>query len=182
MQRQSEGAQRAHLPPSLPPPPVLPARSGRPGPVLVDVPKDIQQQLGIPDWEQPLSIQGYIGRLPPAPEPAQLQPVLRALREAKKPVAYIGGGCNDAAPEVREFLERTGIPVATTLMGLGVVSGAHPQAMAMLGMHGTVYANYSVDQARARARASEREGWIDCIDWWPPPRPLLSPPQGGVDG
>jgi len=123
------------------------ARSGRPGPVLVDVPKDIQQMLGTPDWDQPLSIQGYIGRLPPAPEPAQLQPVLRALREAKKPVAYVGGGCNDAAPEVREFLERSGIPVATTLMGLGVVAGDHPQAMAMLGMHGTVYANYSVDQA-----------------------------------
>lgn len=77
--------------------PVLPqafylARTGRPGPVLVDVPKDIQQQLDMPDWEAPMQISGYMSRLPPPPEPAQLAAVVKALKEAKKPVCVLGGG------------------------------------------------------------------------------------------
>ncbi|KAI8475274.1 MAG: acetolactate synthase [Monoraphidium minutum] len=123
------------------------ARTGRPGPVLVDVPKDIQQQLAIPDWDTPMSITGYMSRLPPPPEPAQLAAVIKALKGAKKPVVYMGGGTLDAAPELREFVARTGIPVASTLMGLGTFPGTDPLALQMLGMHGTVYANYSVDQA-----------------------------------
>jgi acetolactate synthase-1/2/3 large subunit len=63
------------------------ARTGRPGPVLVDVPKDIQQQLGIPDWDTPMAISGYMSRLPPPPEPAQLAAMLKALKGAKKPVS-----------------------------------------------------------------------------------------------
>jgi acetolactate synthase-1/2/3 large subunit len=55
--------------------------------VLVDVPKDIQQQLGIPDWDAPMAISGYMSRLPPPPEPAQLAAVLKALKGAKKPVS-----------------------------------------------------------------------------------------------
>ena len=192
------------------------ARTGRPGPVLVDVPKDIQQQLAVPDWDAPMAIAGYMSRLPPPPEDAQvaavvpgpargagssqhlrtvghlplerapslcwtaaghacfhvrrselaaepshapsptmlsndhlccsavrneaaglhasLHPMLVAFRawvaqqpgshscvvaQAKRPVLYVGGGCLDAAPELRAFVERTGIPVAQTLMGLG---------------------------------------------------------------
>lgn len=61
---------------------------------------------------------------------------------------YCGGGTLDAAPELREFVKRTGIPVASTLMGLGSFPGTDPLALQMLGMHGTVYANYAVDQVR----------------------------------
>lgn len=123
------------------------ARTGRPGPVLVDVPKDIQQQLHIPDFDAPMSITGYISRLPGPPETSQLAAVVQAIKESKKPVMYIGGGCLDAAPEVVEMALKTGIPVVSTLMGLGTFPAEHPQALHMLGMHGTVYANYSVDQS-----------------------------------
>ncbi|KAG2422753.1 hypothetical protein HXX76_015773 [Chlamydomonas incerta] len=123
------------------------ARTGRPGPVLVDVPKDIQQQLAVPDWEAPMSITGYISRLPPPVEEAAMLPVLRALQGAAKPVIYYGGGCLDAQPELREFAARTGIPLTSTFMGLGVVPSTDPNHQQMLGMHGTVFANYAVDQA-----------------------------------
>jgi glyoxylate carboligase len=66
---------------------------------------------------------------------------------AKKPVIYLGGGCLDASEEVREFVAHTRIPVASTLMGLGVYPSDDPLSLNMLGMHGTVYANYAVDQA-----------------------------------
>lgn len=62
------------------------ARTGRPGPVLVDVPKDIQQQLDVPDWDAPMAISGYMSRLPPPPEPAAIAAVIKALKAAKKPV------------------------------------------------------------------------------------------------
>lgn len=65
-----------------PPAPLNPS-----GPVLVDVPKDIQQQLGVPDWEQEMTISGYISRLPPPPTVQQLQPVVEAIKAAKKPVS-----------------------------------------------------------------------------------------------
>ena len=123
------------------------ARSGRPGPVLVDVPKDIQQQLAVPDWDAPMSITGYMNRLPSFPTAPVLAPVLAAIKASKRPVAYVGGGCLDAGPEITEFLTRTGIPCAQTLMGLGAFDETNPLALGMLGMHGTVYANYSIDKA-----------------------------------
>ncbi|KAK2079712.1 Agglutinin-like protein 1 precursor [Prototheca wickerhamii] len=123
------------------------ARSGRPGPVLVDIPKDIQQTLAVPDWDAPMSLGGYIARLPPAVAPAPLLAVLDAVRQARRPVLYVGGGCLDASEELRAFVEATGIPVAQTLMGLGAFPETHPLALQMLGMHGTVYANYAVNEA-----------------------------------
>lgn len=63
-------------------------------------------------------------------------------------VVYLGGGCLDAGKEVREFVQRTQIPVAQTLMGLGTYPVADPLSLQMLGMHGTVYANYAIDQVR----------------------------------
>ncbi|MEW5316010.1 MAG: hypothetical protein WDW38_007403 [Sanguina aurantia] len=123
------------------------ARTGRPGPVLIDLPKDVQQQLAVPDWDCPMSITGYISRLPPAAVPSQLDGVMAALKGAKKPVIYYGGGCQDARDELREFARKTGIPITSTLMGLGVFPTNDPQALAMLGMHGTFYANYAVDGA-----------------------------------
>jgi acetolactate synthase-1/2/3 large subunit len=123
------------------------ARTGRPGPVLVDIPKDVQQALATPDWDAPMRISAYISRLPPPPAPAALEAVIAALKGAKKPVLYVGGGCIDAAPELAEFVRRTGVPVAQTLMGLGAFDETHPLALQMLGMHGTVFANYAVNEA-----------------------------------
>ncbi|KAL2613292.1 hypothetical protein R1flu_024984 [Riccia fluitans] len=123
------------------------AASGRPGPVLVDIPKDVQQQLAIPDWSQPMQLKGYLQRLPRPPESSQIEQIIRLISSAKKPVVYSGGGCNHASEELREFVELTGIPITTTLMGLGSYPGSDPLCLQMLGMHGTVYANYAVDQA-----------------------------------
>ncbi|KAJ0988802.1 hypothetical protein J5N97_007158 [Dioscorea zingiberensis] len=121
------------------------ATSGRPGPVLVDIPKDIQQQLTVPDWSAPIRLPGYISRLPKPPERSHLEQIVRLISESNRPVLYVGGGCVGASAELRHFVDLTGIPVASTLMGLGVHSTDHELSLKMLGMHGTVYANYAVD-------------------------------------
>ena len=123
------------------------ARTGRPGPVLVDVPKDIQQQLAVPDWDAQMAITGYMNRLPAPPVRQTLAAVVDALRGAERPVAYIGGGCLDASAAITEFLDRTGIPTVQTLMGLGSYAESKETAFGMLGMHGTVAANFAVDEA-----------------------------------
>lgn len=83
------------------------ARTGRPGPVLIDIPKDVQQTMTLPDWDTPMSILGYQRRLPSPPEQHQIKPILAALSEAKKPVLYVGGGCLNASEEVRKLVELT---------------------------------------------------------------------------
>jgi len=98
-----------------------------------------------PDWEVPMTITGYMQRLPPPPHTGQLRAIVKAIRESKKPMLYIGGGCLDSAIEVRKFVELTGIPVVQTLMGLGTFDMTDPLSLRMLGMHGTVFANYAVD-------------------------------------
>ncbi|XP_039123867.1 acetolactate synthase 2, chloroplastic [Dioscorea cayenensis subsp. rotundata] len=123
------------------------ATSGRPGPVLVDIPKDIQQQMTVPDWSTPIRLPGYVSRLPKAPERPHLEQIFRLVSESRRPVLYVGGGCIDASAELRRFVELTGIPVASTLMGLGVYPTDHELSLKMLGMHGTVYANYAVDRS-----------------------------------
>uniref|UniRef100_A0A0C9S3D5 Acetolactate synthase n=1 Tax=Wollemia nobilis TaxID=56998 RepID=A0A0C9S3D5_9CONI len=123
------------------------AASGRPGPVLVDIPKDVQQQMGIPNWTMPMKINSYMHRLPKPPHNSQLEQILRLVFNCKKPVLYVGGGCLNASPELREFVDLTGIPVASTLMGLGSFPSTDDRCLEMLGMHGTVYANYAVDKA-----------------------------------
>ncbi|KAG7667139.1 hypothetical protein KSW81_000881 [Nannochloris sp. 'desiccata'] len=123
------------------------ARTGRPGPVLVDLPKDIQQTLATPDWDVSMNLSGYMSRLPPLPQHSQLERIVEALNGAKKPVLYVGGGCVDASEELKEFVRHTGIPVAQTLMGLGSFPEQDPLALQMLGMHGTVSANYAVNDA-----------------------------------
>ncbi|XP_042501893.1 acetolactate synthase 2, chloroplastic-like [Macadamia integrifolia] len=123
------------------------ASSGRPGPVLIDVPKDIQQQLVVPVWNQPLKLPGYIARLPKSPEERHLEQIIRFISESKKPVLYVGGGCLNSSEELRRFVEITGIPVASTLMGLGAFPTRDELSLSMLGMHGTVYANYAVDKS-----------------------------------
>lgn len=123
------------------------ARTGRPGPVLVDVPKDIQQTLHVPDWDSPMSITSYMARLPPPPQQEQIDAIIKAIKGSKKPVLYVGGGCVDSGDEIRELVARTGIPVCQTLMGLGSFPEQDPLSLQMLGMHGTVFANYAVNEA-----------------------------------
>ncbi|KAL5074938.1 hypothetical protein RYX36_013922 [Vicia faba] len=123
------------------------ATSGRPGPVLIDVPKDIQQQLAVPNWDEPIKLTGYVSRLPKIPDESQFEQVLRLILESKKPVLYVGGGCLNSSEELNRFVELTGIPVASTLMGLGSYPIGGEHSLHMLGMHGTVYANYAVDSS-----------------------------------
>ncbi|MQL96221.1 hypothetical protein Taro_028888 [Colocasia esculenta] len=123
------------------------ATSGRPGPVLIDIPKDIQQQLAVPTWDQHIRLNGYVSRLPKPPKRSHLEQIIRLVSESKKPVLYTGGGCMNSSEELRRFVELTGIPVASTLMGLGAYPTSDELSLKMLGMHGTVYANYAVDKS-----------------------------------
>lgn len=124
------------------------ASTGRPGPVLVDVPKDVQQrQIIVSDWDPPMHLPGY--KPDRRGSRAELERVLDALRHAQRPVIYAGGGiiASSAAPYLKAFAERCGIPVALTLHGLGGFPSEHFLCLQMLGMHGTVYANYAVNEA-----------------------------------
>ncbi|KAL6325496.1 hypothetical protein AAG906_023341 [Vitis piasezkii] len=123
------------------------ATSGRPGPVLIDVPKDIQQQLVVPNWNKGLRLPGYTFRLPKSPEKAHLEQIVRLISESKRPVLYVGGGCMNSSEELKRFVDLTGIPVASTLMGLGAFPCTDKLSLQMLGMHGTMYANYAVDRS-----------------------------------
>jgi len=121
------------------------ATTGRPGPVLVDMPKNIQQQMYAPDWDEPLDLPGYNGKLRLA-RPEQIKQVAAAIKLAKRPMIYAGGGVisGEASEELREFARKTGIPVTMTVMGLGAYPADGPLSLDMLGMHGSVYANWAV--------------------------------------
>ena len=124
------------------------ATTGRPGPVLVDLPKNVQLAQIVPDYDAPMNLPGYHPdtRKPHAEQIAQ---VAAAIKRAKRPVIYAGGGVitADASAELRELVRLTGIPVTMTLLGLGAFPGDDPRSLDMLGMHGSVYANQAVDQA-----------------------------------
>jgi acetolactate synthase I/II/III large subunit len=124
------------------------ANTGRPGPVLVDIPKDIQNTLvRHPDYDVAMDLPGY--RLPPPPSPEKIREVLAAIGESQRPIIYCGGGilAAEAYEELREFATKTGIPVAMTVHGLGAMPSDHYLSLNMLGMHGTIYANYAVNEA-----------------------------------
>jgi acetolactate synthase-1/2/3 large subunit len=127
------------------------ARSGRPGPVVVDIPKDIQNVQLVFDGSCTLPVSGYRARMATVREAAlgkvHCEKFLTHLREAKRPLIYAGGGVVSAgaAHALREFAQAFGIPVTTTLMGLGACDTTTPLSLHMLGMHGTAYANYAVD-------------------------------------
>ncbi|AND70571.1 acetolactate synthase [Dyella thiooxydans] len=127
------------------------ARSGRPGPVVVDIPKDVQNAALTFQGEGQLAIPGYRARMR-AVEQAHLTDAdcaafFAALGQAKRPLIYAGGGiiAAEAAEALRAFAEAFGLPVTTTLMGIGAVDTTSPLALHMLGMHGTAYANYAVE-------------------------------------
>jgi acetolactate synthase-1/2/3 large subunit len=123
------------------------ASTGRPGPVLVDVPKDVQTRQIVPDYDPPMNLPGYQPFRQAAHQ--ELQRVLDAVRASKKPIIYAGGGVisSNAAPHLKVFAERTGIPVALTLHGLGAFPSEHFLCLQMLGMHGTIFANYAINDA-----------------------------------
>lgn len=121
------------------------ATTGRPGPVLIDLPKDVQTSACVPRWDAPMNLPGYDGRRlePPA---EQIHQIAAAIKLAKRPVIYCGGGVPtaNASDDLREFVRLTGIPVAMTLMGLGAFPNDDPLSLDMLGMHGSVYGNRAV--------------------------------------
>jgi acetolactate synthase-1/2/3 large subunit len=123
------------------------ATTGRPGPVIIDVPKDVQNRQVVPDWDPPMNLPGYKPFRKAKPE--ELRQVMELLRDSRKPIIYAGGGIisGNAAEELRQFAEKTRIPVALTLMGLSAFPSTHYQCLQMLGMHGTVYANYAINEA-----------------------------------
>jgi len=127
------------------------ARSGRPGPVVVDIPKDVQTWEGVFRGEGLLPIPGFRRRTREL-EQAALEPQSAArfftmLGEASRPLIYAGGGVinGNAAPALTEFATAFGLPVVTTLMGIGSLDTTSPLSMRMLGMHGAAFANYAVD-------------------------------------
>ena len=121
------------------------ATSGRPGPVLIDIPRDIQKEMAIPNWNiKPIMLNGNASRLP---DKVLLEEIVRLISESKRPVVYAGGGCMNCSEELRRFVELAGIPVATTLMGLGIFPCTDDLSLRMLGIHGTIQANYAVDRS-----------------------------------
>jgi acetolactate synthase-1/2/3 large subunit len=123
------------------------ASTGRPGPVLVDIPKDVLQKQTTFKWPPTLDLPGYHPTL--HPHGKQIREAARLIAAAKRPVLYVGGGVIKAqASEVlRKLAELTGAPVVTTLMARGAFPDSHPQHMGMPGMHGTVGAVYCLQKA-----------------------------------
>jgi acetolactate synthase I/II/III large subunit len=127
------------------------ARTGRPGPVVLDIPKDVQNWKGVFQGSGRLPVTGYRQRMnrleaSKVPEGACAE-FFAALGAAKCPLIYAGGGVinGSAAHALREFSAEFQVPVVTTLMGIGAVDTTHSLSMRMLGMHGTAFANYAVD-------------------------------------
>jgi acetolactate synthase-1/2/3 large subunit len=127
------------------------ARSGRPGPVVVDIPKDVQNTPLPFRGEGLLPMPGYRARLQrlerSSLDDTQCAAFFEALAAAKRPLIYAGGGAiaSGASAQLRAFVADYGLPVTTTLMGLGAYDTTEPLALHMLGMHGTAYANYAVE-------------------------------------
>ena len=127
------------------------ARSGRPGPVVIDLPKDVQNWSGEFAGRGYLAVPGYRQRLHAARgnhlEEGELARFFAMLQESKRPLIYAGGGVinGDATEELRQFADHFGIPVTTTLMGIGAVDTTAPLSLHMLGMHGLASANYAVE-------------------------------------
>jgi acetolactate synthase-1/2/3 large subunit len=123
------------------------ASTGRPGPVLIDIPKNIQNLTTQPIFPKTVNLRGY--KPERKADDVALNELIGMLGEAKAPMIYCGGGVisGEASAELLEFAERTQIPVATTLMGIGGFPETHTLSLKWLGMHGTVYANNAVNEA-----------------------------------
>src|ERR1700736_3580807 len=127
------------------------ARTGRPGPVVVDIPKDVQNWEGVFQGEGLLAIPGYRRRMHELSQAALDTPAaalfFAMLAESRRPLIYAGGGVinGNAAGALTEFATTFNVPVVTTLMGIGVLDTTHTLSLRMLGMHGAAFANYAVD-------------------------------------
>ncbi|HEY4213209.1 MAG TPA: biosynthetic-type acetolactate synthase large subunit [Steroidobacteraceae bacterium] len=127
------------------------ARTGRPGPVVVDVPKDVQNWEGVFQGGGMLPIPGYRRRMNELSdhvlEQHEAARFFEMLSEAKRPLIYAGGGAinANASGALTDFASTFGIPVVTTLMGIGAIDTTHELSMRMLGMHGAAFANYAVE-------------------------------------
>ncbi|HIX30236.1 MAG TPA: biosynthetic-type acetolactate synthase large subunit [Candidatus Blautia stercoravium] len=121
------------------------ARTGRPGPVLIDLPKDVMAELGSPEYPKTVNIRGY--KPNSSIHMGQLKKALKLLQKAKKPLFLAGGGVNIAgAGEIfTQVAEKTQVPVVTTIMGRGAISTNHPLFIGNLGMHGAYAANMAVN-------------------------------------
>lgn len=120
------------------------ARTGKPGPVLVDIPKDIQLAMGSDEYPDEVNIRGY--KPSEGVHSGQLKKALAELNNAKKPVFLIGGGVNiaHARKEMQELCELTGVPVVTTIMGKGAIPTDHPLYVGNIGMHGNLASNKAI--------------------------------------
>ncbi|HLP87639.1 MAG TPA: biosynthetic-type acetolactate synthase large subunit [Nostocaceae cyanobacterium] len=122
------------------------ASTGRPGPVLIDVPKDVafEEFDYTPVEPGAVKLPGY--RPTVKGNPRQINAAIQLIRESRRPLLYVGGGAiaSNAHDEVKELAELFNIPVTTTLMGIGAFDEHHPLSLGMLGMHGTAYANFAV--------------------------------------
>jgi len=121
------------------------AESGRPGPVLIDVPKDVQKQTARFDrWPDPKTRQ-----TPAPPNDREIHRLADMIEAARRPILYIGGGiiASGASEEIRRLARKNGLPVTSTLMGLGAFPTDDPLYLGMLGMHGARYTNYALEEA-----------------------------------
>ncbi|MBA4148649.1 MAG: biosynthetic-type acetolactate synthase large subunit [Verrucomicrobia bacterium] len=120
------------------------AVTGRPGPVVIDFPKNLQQATAQPVWLKDVEIRGYNPMI--KADDIALNEIIGLIEKAERPLLYCGGGIisSNAAEELRKFVEATGIPVTTTIMGCGAFPETHPLSLRWLGMHGTAYANWAV--------------------------------------
>ncbi len=122
------------------------AASGRPGPVVIDLPKDVQQARCAPNFDVPRPRRAF--RLKTEPTDEEMQAVYRAIRGCERPVLYVGGGiiASGAHEELRRVAETFNIPVTTTLLGVGAFPDKHPLSLRWLGMHGAYYANCAANE------------------------------------
>ena len=122
------------------------ATTGRPGPVVVDIPKDVQFQKG--NYVPPSQVQHRSYRPKTDPDAGAIARAVEMMAEAKRPIFYTGGGIINSGPEaskaLRELVDLTGFPITSTLMGLGAFPGSRPEWLGMLGMHGTWEANHAM--------------------------------------
>ncbi len=127
------------------------ARTGRPGPVVIDIPKDVQNWEGVFQSKGQLPIRGYRERIEEVAAnrltDQDCETFYAAFAKSKRPLIYAGGGVinANAHAEVRKFADKFNIPAVTTLMGIGACDTTQPHSLHMLGMHGTAFANYAVD-------------------------------------
>jgi acetolactate synthase-1/2/3 large subunit len=121
------------------------AQSGRPGPVLIDVPKDVQQARTQPVFPREIRVRGY--NPDRRASELELNEIVGLIEKSERPVLYVGGGIitGNASQELRQFAEATQVPVTTTLMGCGAFPEDHPLSLRWLGMHGAAFANWAVN-------------------------------------